>query len=632
MLFKVICEIHLGHTPTKSQHHSVMVFANKPKKIDSTSPSDKRHISLLNSDMKILSGLESMRLQSTTQHTLSPSQLVTGNDQRIQHGINSARDSILFADKNKLDGGLLSLDFKQGFDHLTMSFVFKVLVKKGLHKDVIDHLKRIYKDNTTSVCINNVLGNPILNIRLSLRQGDVPSMIFFCFGIDPLLHSLNHSLTGITRLSVPTFGPLNVHQISPSVISDILKLISYADDLNPFVRSLEEITHIINECTFLELASGVQLHRDPGSGKVKIFLLGNWRDNITQENIPFPFIKVSPFLEVVGVQLYNNAHFTRKMNSELLVTKVSKIINLWKSGHHMSFLDHSHAINALVLSKVWYIASCVPPRQGDIQKIVTSIKSFLYQDQFLRPSDLVAYRSTEHGGLGLTHTLSRCQALIIKSFLETSIIPGYRWSLTNTELFNQHVLDLPPRFNVPFSLFHSPSFFNLIKSVKSASIIELQKMSLKQIYTTLTDLNVRKDMQGQLIPLHIETKLPWVDWEVVWKCIRLKGLDGNCISTTYLSILNTLPTSERQARINPGKSNLCRFCPNVVEDIHHIFADCQSSEAASFLLSVIRHFQPDISFTEILLLQWVWKEHLFPLTWLTSSVFEIIWINRNSGI
>ena len=105
-----------------------------------------------------------MRLQATTWHTLSPSQLVMGNDQRIQHGINSVRDTILFADKNKLDGGLLSLDFKQGFDFLTMTFVFKVLEKKGLHKDVIDRLKRIYSDNTTLVCINNILGISILNI------------------------------------------------------------------------------------------------------------------------------------------------------------------------------------------------------------------------------------------------------------------------------------------------------------------------------------------------------------------------------------------------------------------------------------------------------------------------------------
>ena len=297
----------------------------------------------------------------------------------------------------------------------------------------------------------------------------------------------------------------------------------------------------------------------------------------------------------------------------------------------MSFLDCSHAINAMVLSKIWYIASCIPPRQGDIQKIITSIKSFLFQDQYLRPSDLVAYRSTNEGGLGLTHTLSRCQALIIWSFLETAIIPGFRWCHSNTELYNQYVLDLPPHFNVPSSLFHNVTLFNLIKSVKNSSPIEIHKMSLKQIYTTLVDLNIRKDLNGQKIPIHVELKLPWVDWETTWECIRLKGLDGNCISTTFLSILNILPTAERLARMNPRKSNLCRFCPNRVEDFHHIIVECQSSVSATYLLSVLQHFQPSLSFTEMLYLQWVRKELFLQMTWVASSGIDLIWASRISG-
>ena len=297
----------------------------------------------------------------------------------------------------------------------------------------------------------------------------------------------------------------------------------------------------------------------------------------------------------------------------------------------MSLLDHSHAINAMVLSKIWYISSVIPPRLGDIQKITTSIKSFLFQDQYLRPSDLVVYRSTTDGGLGLTHILSRCQALIICSFLETAIIPGFRWSLSNKELFNQNVLDLSPHFKVDFSLFHNKTLFNLIKAVKNASPTALHKMSLKQLYSTLVDLNIRKDLNGQVIPIHVEIKLLWVDWFTTWACIRLKGLDGNSISTTFLSILNILPSAERLARVNSKESNLCRYCPNRVEDIHHIIVECQSKESANFLLSILQHFQPTLCFTEMLFLQWVHKEHFLQMTWLASSGIDLIWVNRNSG-
>ena len=93
---------------------------------------------------------------------------------------------------------------------------------------------------------------------------------------------------------------------------------------------MEEISLVIEECTKLELASGVQLHRDPESGKVKILLLGDWRTNVSQEDIPFPFIRISPFLDCVGVKLYDNLFLTRQMNSELLVSKVTSMINTWK--------------------------------------------------------------------------------------------------------------------------------------------------------------------------------------------------------------------------------------------------------------------------------------------------------------
>ena len=40
-----------------------MIFANKPKKAASTKPSDKRKISLLNTDFKVITGIEAKRLK-----------------------------------------------------------------------------------------------------------------------------------------------------------------------------------------------------------------------------------------------------------------------------------------------------------------------------------------------------------------------------------------------------------------------------------------------------------------------------------------------------------------------------------------------------------------------------------------
>ena len=77
-LTDVVSAFFSGDKPT-----SKMVFGSKPKKASSNNPGDKRRMSLLNSDFKTISGLESARFKKTATKTLSPLQLVAGDDRRI---------------------------------------------------------------------------------------------------------------------------------------------------------------------------------------------------------------------------------------------------------------------------------------------------------------------------------------------------------------------------------------------------------------------------------------------------------------------------------------------------------------------------------------------------------------------
>ena len=149
---EVIQAIFLGNKPSLSMRTSVMVFGSKPKKLNSLKPSDKRRISLLNSDFKIATGLEAKRFGSTATHSLSPLQLVAGDDRRIHHGINLARDAVQQVSKTKAGCGLLDLDFLAGFDWLEMAWVYLVLAKKGVSENVIQRIRNLYAD---SISVNN---------------------------------------------------------------------------------------------------------------------------------------------------------------------------------------------------------------------------------------------------------------------------------------------------------------------------------------------------------------------------------------------------------------------------------------------------------------------------------------------
>ena len=129
-LTEVMQAIHDGHQPTLSQRTSLMVFGAKPKKPTSIKPQDKRKISLLNADFKVATGLETKNFKKVTTHTLSKNQLVAGDNRRIHHGVNQARDAIFAAGRSKKGCGILDTDYIAAFDFLVMHWVFKVLSKK----------------------------------------------------------------------------------------------------------------------------------------------------------------------------------------------------------------------------------------------------------------------------------------------------------------------------------------------------------------------------------------------------------------------------------------------------------------------------------------------------------------------
>ena len=119
-----------------------MVFGSKPKKPNSTKPSDKRKISLLNADFKITTGITNSRFKkvNVATHTLSPCQLAVGDDRRIHHGINSARDAIYAAGQGKEGVGILDNDYQAAFDYMVLLWILKVLRAKGLAEEVIGHI------------------------------------------------------------------------------------------------------------------------------------------------------------------------------------------------------------------------------------------------------------------------------------------------------------------------------------------------------------------------------------------------------------------------------------------------------------------------------------------------------------
>ena len=635
-LHQVITSIAEGEKLTASQRTSLMVFGSKPKKPLSIRPEDKRRISLLNADFKLATAIEANMFKQTFNHTLSPFQLVAGRDRRIHHGINKARDCINAVAKSKYGCALVDLDFIAAFDCTVLDWVFKVMRAKGVCEDVISRLSNIYSNCITIPVVNNVPGQPLYNLRGSLRQGCPGSMGWFSVAIDPLLLLLERKLQGIKICSLPALGPPEENQVRVPAVEERFTVYGLADDVKASVSCMAEFSLLEEAAKLFELSSGNLLHRDPVKGKCKVLPLGRWRNTLQQEDIGQPHFRLSDRLSMVGVELLASWQQTRKVNNDELLSRVKSTIGSWKSGKFMPLVSRPFSVNSYCISKIWFRNHSVDLRCGDITAISSACKSWIYQDMLEKPSELLLYRPVEEGGLGLHHVQSKAMASLISTFLQTAANPRFQPSLYHTLLYRRHCLldETAPDIDIP--PYYTKDFFNIIRDVVKNSPLNPIQMTVREWYRHLLEINVtmvKIDDEGRMKakPCKVEEKEPELNWQLSFHLSRMKGLSPQVKSFNFKLLHQLLPCRERLSLLIPTTSSTCSLCTaQQTESLLHSFFECdRNRDAGQYLLQLTRIYDSSATKTSVTKLQ-ITTEALYELPTLLvlCTGLDLIWRNR----
>ena len=105
-------------------------------------------------------------------------------------------------------------------------------------------MESFFTDVVSTVVVNSVVG-AIIKLDRSLRQGDIPSMLLFAYGLDPYLLRLRDKLKGIVIFSeeIPVHGPvLEVENAFPAkLVEKKLTSFGYGDDVKNCITSLQEL-------------------------------------------------------------------------------------------------------------------------------------------------------------------------------------------------------------------------------------------------------------------------------------------------------------------------------------------------------------------------------------------------------
>ena len=350
---------------------------------------------------------------------------------------------------------------------------------------------------------------------------------------------------------------------------------------------------------------------------------------------------LSDHLDMVGVTLMASWAKTRKVNGDALQLKVKNTINPWKAGKFLPITQRGWSINSYALAKVWFRTKCIDLRVCDIKAITSSCKSWLYQDMFAKPEEMVLHRPPSYGGLGLQSVKYKALAGSISTFLQTAVNPAYRSNLLHSLIYRKYVLQEDNVQGAPTQLppYFSQDFFDAIKRVKDATPSRIETLTERNWFTLLTEDNVTMEenlgeRRREFRPCKAELASPSTDWTLSWSLCRQPGLSPELSSFLWKMLLDLLSTQQKLNKMGASLSPICKLCKLDTGSLQHELLECRLNDnTGQLLLTTLQTHIPLLTAASLLHLEFSnleEKMHL-PATMLTAVTLSCIWKERTTS-
>ena len=346
------------------------------------------------------------------------------------------------------------------------------------------------------------------------------------YASDPLLLKLNKVLKGLVFFRLPTCGLHHPLFGGPKPVEKKLTVLGFVHDVKGIVTSIDEFHTLDRTLASFERATGSKLHRatDPNNRKCSILALGKWA-RWAQADSPFNYMKVVDSINLLGVKLARTTTRTHELNGSELGASVKAKLNHFKAGRHSALVLKPHLANVYLLLKISHKAVAVHLRCTDVKKIQSAICSWVTQELLKNPPEVLLFRNTTEGGLGLVDVSARAMANLTRNFLQSIHSSPYMLSI-----FKAFVLEeTEGRALVRKSSFFPEATYDLIKEAFLDIRCHIFSLSTKQWQDRITkkwSTHVRDPSLGtfSLLSTPAEENCPAADWGQTWQNIRLRGL------------------------------------------------------------------------------------------------------------
>ena len=350
-------------------------------------PPNWRLITLLKVNYKLASRAIAGRLLKFIHLLVAEDQTCGVHGRFIGENVALLRDMVSFASSSRTPVAILSLDQEKAFDRVDWGFMRSTLVAMGFGPSFVAWVDLFYHRVQSCVNVNGYV-SAFFNLLRGVRQGCPLSPLLYVLVSEVLAANIRCN-TRISGLHIPGFPPL-------SPISQ------YADDTSLIVSSDDAIKAVFETYALFERASGSKLNQ----AKSKGLWLGGW---CGRTDPPVALEWSSSKIKVLGV--FIGAGDLDVDNWRPRIDAVDHVLKSWRS-RSLSFRGKALVINALALSRVWYVASLVHMPAWVAKELASLVCSFFWSGKRELVSRSVVIQSSLFGGFSVVSVQYKVWALL----------------------------------------------------------------------------------------------------------------------------------------------------------------------------------------------------------------------------
>jgi endonuclease/exonuclease/phosphatase family metal-dependent hydrolase len=594
---------------------TILIYKNKG------SPSNlanRRPISLLNTDYKILSRALTFRMMKVATRLISPYQTGFVTRRSIYENVLAAQMIKTTYDDVALD----LIDFEKAYDSISHDAIEYTLLRLGFPPLVVKLILNMVRGSVTRVVVNGVFSEPI-HLRRGVKQGDPLSPLLFNFAIEPLARTLMAKLP-----------PIN----------DIPRVLFYADDLL-LVRNSPQCSYIAKKVLDrAHSAIGLKVNAE------KSLSIPDSRNTLRFH--PYPIVKKGESTRYLGFQIGWDGiinDFDTQFNKSVAA------LQSWRKDFHLSVRTRALILKIFGLAVVWYHMVVLP--LTPLQSLrLERLQSWFMWDRTNEPFDpnksysnhmTVArvIRPSNMGGLQLYSYPHRAIALKARHFRRL-LVHGSPWISSLIGEYLLHVsppcgppppkvsrlddfLEVCPPVGNPFPVITSPNWSLIAANqdpiygmqLAHQAISGLQASSVNHGPTRSRKLRALQTLSHalEMLPPDLRFSL-YKEYETPGSgCVDFIPLTSEIFSliTKNESVIVTPAQREWETRFNisfekiwslhhqwtgvqrdknvawdflqstlaRAKGEICPNCPDLIEDREHIFFNCPRNSNIRLLIS-----------------------------------------------